>query len=146
MTSDYLQRYWAYFSLAAVVVVSLAATIFVIATLPPRTIVMATGAKGGANYELGNRYREILAPLRCTVELLAPTGRAQHLELLRDPKSRVSVAFVQGRTTSKAQSPGLESLGTVYYEPLWLFYRGGMAANLQALTGKRLSIGPEGSG
>jgi len=146
MTTDYLHRYWAYFSLAAVTVMLFAATIFVVATLPPRTIVMATGAKGGANYELGNRYREILGTSGVTVELIQTTGSLQNLELLRDPKSGVSVALIQSGTTSKAQSPGLESLGTVFYEPMWLFYRAGIAANLQALAGKRISIGPEGSG
>ena len=38
------------------------------------------------------------------------------------------------------------SWGTVFYEPLWLFYRSEIGEGIQALRGRRLSIGPEGSG
>ena len=37
-------------------------------------------------------------------------------------------------------------MGTVGYEPLWLFHRGDVGGNLRALAGRRVSIGPEGSG
>jgi TRAP-type uncharacterized transport system substrate-binding protein len=40
----------------------------------------------------------------------------------------------------------VESLGVVGYEPLWLFHRSEIGSNLQALGGRRLSIGREGSG
>ena len=54
---DYLQRFWHLFTIAGLVVILLGASVFVVETLPPRTIVMATGAEGGANHELGIRYR-----------------------------------------------------------------------------------------
>src|ERR1019366_10570518 len=47
---------------------------------------------------------------------------------------------------SKKESQDLESLGTVSYEPLWLFYRSEIGEGIQALRGRRISIGPEGSG
>ena len=47
---DYLQRYWLYFLIAGMVVILLGAGVFIVETLPPRTVVMATGAEGGANY------------------------------------------------------------------------------------------------
>ena len=50
-----------YFAVAAIAAVPLAAGVFVWTSLPPRTLTMTTGVKGGANYELGIRYREILA-------------------------------------------------------------------------------------
>jgi hypothetical protein len=37
-------------------------------------------------------------------------------------------------------------LGAVGYEPLWLFYRSEIGSNLQALAGRKLSVGPQGSG
>jgi TRAP-type uncharacterized transport system substrate-binding protein len=122
------------------------ASVFIVETLPPRTVVMATGAEGGANYELGIRYREILAQAGVNLQLLPTTGSLENLARLRDSRSGVNVAFVQGGTTSKKESPDLESLGTVFYEPLWLFYRSEIGAGIQALHGRRLSIGPEGSG
>ncbi len=49
--------------------------------------------------------------------------------------------------TSRKESSGLESLGTVFYEPLWFFYRTEYRVKgIQGLRGKKISIGPEGSG
>jgi TRAP-type uncharacterized transport system substrate-binding protein len=143
---DYLQRFWYLFMIAGLVVILLGASIFVVKTLPPRTIVMATGAEGGANQEMGIRYREILAQSGVKLQLLPTTGGLENLARLRDPKSGVSVGFIQGGTTTKKESPDLESLGTVFYEPLWLFYRSEIGEGIQAVRGRRLSIGPEGSG
>src|SRR5450759_804370 len=146
IAGDYLQRFWCYFTIAVVVVIFLGAGVFIVETLPPRTIMMATGAEGGANHELGIRYREILAHAGVKLQLLPTVGGLENLARLRDPRSGVSVGFIQGGTTTKQESPDLESLGTVFYEPLWLFYRGEIGGGLQALRGRRLSIGPEGSG
>ncbi len=122
-----------------------AAAVLVVATLPPRTVVMATGAEGGANHALGLRYREILAKSGVRLQLLPTAGGLENLARLRDPASGVSAAFVQGGTTTKVQSPDLELLGTLFYEPLWLFRRSEIDPNIQALRGKKVSIGPEGS-
>jgi TRAP-type uncharacterized transport system substrate-binding protein len=147
MTAEkHMQRYWRYFTIAALVVIFLGAGVLVVETLPPRTIVMATGAKGGANYEMGTRYQEILAEAGVTLKLRPTAGGLENLALLHDPQSGVSVGFIQGGTTSKNDSPHLESLGTVFYEPLWLFYRSEIGEGIQALRGRRISIGPEGSG
>ena len=50
--SDYLQRFWLYLAIAGMVVILLAAGMYVVETLPPRRIVMATGAEGGAYHDL----------------------------------------------------------------------------------------------
>jgi len=61
---------------------------------------MATGAEGGANYELGIRYREILAREGVELQLQPTTGSLENLRRLRDPKSGVSVGFTQGGTNN----------------------------------------------
>jgi TRAP-type uncharacterized transport system substrate-binding protein len=127
-------------------VILLAAGVSIVATLPPRTIVMATGPKGGADYELGARYREILAKSGVTLQLRPTMGSLESLELLRDSTSGVKVGLIQGGVANKTEYLGVESLGAIAYEPLWLFYRSEVGANLQGLAGRRLSIGPEGSG
>src|SRR6516164_2798042 len=146
MTRSLLQRYWPFFSLAAILAILLAAGSYVVATLPPRTIVMATGPEGGANYELGGRYREFLAKSGVELKPLPTSGSLENLRLLRDPKSGVSVGLLQDGAAQGAETSGVESLGTVGYEPLWLFRRSGIGGTLGALAGKRVSIGPEGSG
>jgi TRAP-type uncharacterized transport system substrate-binding protein len=143
---NYVHKFWRYLSVAVTMAILLGAGVFVFESLPPRTIVMATGAEGGANYELGIRYREILARAGVELRLQPTTGSLENLRRLRDSKSGVSVGFTQGGTTTKKESPELESLGTIFYEPLWLFRRGEIGEGAQGLRGRRLSIGPEGSG
>ena len=137
---------WPLFSVAAILAILLAAGVFVVATLPPRMIVMATGPEGGANYQLGARYREFLARSGVELKLMPTAGSLENLKLLHDPKSGVSVALVQSGAASGVELSGVELLGTVGYEPLWLFHRSGIDGNLRGLAGRRVSIGPEGSG
>jgi TRAP-type uncharacterized transport system substrate-binding protein len=124
----------------------LAAGLIIFATLPPRTVTMATGAAGGANHELGLRYRDILARSGVRLRLVNTTGGLDNLARLRDRRSGVQVGFIQGGTTTKEESPHVESLGTVFFEPMWLFYRSAIGQDIQAFRGRRVSVGPEGSG
>jgi TRAP-type uncharacterized transport system substrate-binding protein len=142
---DYLHRFWPYFVIAGMVVILLGASVFIVETLPPRKIVMATGAEGGAYHEMGIRYREFLAQAGVELQLLPTTGALENLTRLRDSKSEVSVGFIQGGTTTQKESPDVESLGTVFYEPLWFFSRIS-GSRAEGLSGRRLSVGPEGSG
>ena len=146
MTRSPLQRYWPLFSVTAILAILVAAGGSIVATLPPQTIVMATGSEGGTNYQLGNRYREFLAKSGVELKLMPTAGSLENLELLCDSKSGVSVALVQGGAASGVESSGVESLGTIGYEPLWLFHRSDIDGNLRGLAGRRVSIGPEGSG
>ena len=125
--------------------------------LPPHTVVMVTGPEGGAFYEMGKHYQELLAHQGIKLQLLPTGGAVENLARLRDQRSGVEVGFLQGGITSEKESPGLESLGTLFYEPLWFFYRGDRrgkgsdAAHMQGrglefLRGGKISIGPEGSG
>jgi len=142
---DHLQRFRPYFAIMGAVALLLAAGVYVIGTLPPHKIVMATGAQGGSYYELGIRYREILAQAGVEAQLLTTTGAIENLTRLRDPRSGVDIGFIQGGTTTQKESPGVESLGTLFYEPLWFFTRIS-GSRTEGLSGRRLSIGPEGSG
>jgi TRAP-type uncharacterized transport system substrate-binding protein len=143
---DYAYRFWRLVAVAGAVAIFFGASLFILTTLPPRELVMATGAEGDANYELGISYREILAKEGVKLQLKRTSGSSENLRFLRDPRSQVSVGFIQGGTTTSKESPELESLGTVFYEPLWLFRRSEMGEGVDALRGRRLSIGSEGSG
>ena len=143
---NHVQKFWRYLAVAGTMAILIGAGVFVVESLPPRSIVMATGAEGGANYELGIRYREILAKEGITLQLQPTSGSLENLQRLRDSHSGVSVGFIQGGTTTSKELPQLELLGTIFYEPLWLFRRGEVGEGMQGLRGQRLSIGPEGSG
>jgi TRAP transporter TAXI family solute receptor len=132
---------------AVLVVVALWVAIVALRPLPPRTVTMATGPEGGAYHEVGKRYRDLLAREGIELELLPTAGALENLARLRDPRSGVELALLQSGITSGKESPDLESLGTVFYEPLWFFARGGLRGErLEGLRGRTISIGPEGSG
>ena len=103
--TDYLQRFWGWFTFAVAVAILLGAGVLIFETLPPRMVVMATGAEGGANHELGLRYQEILAKAGVKLQLQTTAGGVENLARLRDPHSGVAVGFVQGGTTTKKNRP-----------------------------------------
>ena len=111
IVGDFVQRFRRYLAVAGTMAILLGASVFVLKSLPPRTIVMATGAEGGANYELGIRYREILARAGVKLQLQPTAGSVQNLRQLRDSQSGVSVGFIQGGITTTKESPELEVAG-----------------------------------
>jgi TRAP transporter TAXI family solute receptor len=115
--------------------------------LPPRRIVLSTGPEGGAYRVLGEQYRSILARFGVRLELRPSGGDVENLKRLQDTRSGVSVAFVAGGLTTESKSPGIVSLGTIAYYPLWIFcHEVTEASRFKDLRGRRVSIGPEGSG
>jgi TRAP-type uncharacterized transport system substrate-binding protein len=128
-------------------VVAFAVLLAVLSPAPPRTVMMAAGAQGSAYAEIGERYRELLARHGVKLELVATNGAVDNVRRLSDAKSGVSVAFVQGGIADAALTPELVSLGTLFYEPVWIFSHGDLPrVSAGMLKGLRVSIGPEGSG
>jgi len=103
---------------------------------PPKHVVLATGADQSAYAEFGKRYAELLKQHGITVELRPTAGAAQNLKLLHDATSGVDIAFVQGGADERDRRPAdedddaLVSLGSLFYEPVWLFYREDSAKRL----------------
>jgi len=113
---------------------------------PPDRFVIATGSEGGAYHLYGQRYQALLARDRVRVELAPSSGSLENLERLAQ-KSGVAVAFIQGGVGDAAAQTELVTLAALYYEPLWIFYRGKREWTLLTqLVGKRVAIGAEGSG
>ncbi|HKZ08195.1 MAG TPA: TAXI family TRAP transporter solute-binding subunit [Methylomirabilota bacterium] len=114
---------------------------------PPRRIVLATGRSDGAYHQFGLRYQSELARSGVTVVLRQTSGSVENVTLLADPAGGVDVAFVQGGVGSLTPDAGLLALGSLYFEPLWVFARGLRDADdFRSLRGKRIAVGPEGSG
>ena len=145
--------------------VLLAAVLLVLAYVwldptPPKRAVLATGVEQGAYSEFGKRYAALLAKHGIKIELRRTQGAAENVALLRDANSGVDLAFVQGgadaeRASGEPADTGLISLGSMFYEPVWLFYRGESAKRLlkaprlerlAQLAGWRVNIGAPGSG
>jgi len=142
-----VRGHWGFLTIVLGVATVMAAVLALLQTMPPRAITMATGPEGGAYHEVGKRYQAILARAGVRLRLVSTSGAQQNLALVRDPRSGVSIALIQGGTTSAAEAPEIESLGTVFYEPLWTFYRRELRGfGLDGLRGRKVSIGAEGSG
>ena len=114
---------------------------------PPTTISMVTGPEGSAYREFGLRYQEFFKRSGIDLRLIPTAGGFDNLTRLRDPRSGVSVAFVESGVTNRRESPELVTLGAVTVEPLWLFSRAHSQGSVaQRLARKRISIEAEGSG
>ncbi|MCC6534173.1 MAG: TAXI family TRAP transporter solute-binding subunit [Burkholderiales bacterium] len=114
---------------------------------PPESFVMTTGAPGGAYQLFAERYRDIVAREGVRIDLRPSAGSIENLQRLRDTTSEVQAALVQSGVSTAAENADLVSLGSVYYEPLWIFYRSKARLSLlNELAGKRIAVGAQGSG
>ncbi|MBV9317942.1 MAG: ABC transporter substrate-binding protein [Gammaproteobacteria bacterium] len=138
---------WLYVIAAVLIVIAVAATIAWLGPLPPKVVLMSTGPAGSDFDTFGHEYQAILKRAGVQLRLLPSAGSVENLARLNDPHSGVTVAFAQGGLTSEAASPELESLGTVFYQPFWLFARRGISLSRpEELRGKRVAAGADGSG
>ena len=134
-----------------IAVVSLAALIatymLFVEPPPPRKIVIATGASNGAYYRFAQKYAEELRKEKLSVEVRETAGSVENLRLLGQPDSGVAAAIVQSGVASPDDVEHCYALGSMYREPLWVFYRGDKRLErLSQLEGKRIGVGPKGSG
>jgi hypothetical protein len=121
---------------------------------PPKTVTLATGPGQSAYEEFGKRYEQALKRYGIRVVLQPSEGSRANLRLLKEGK--VDVAFVQGGSgdVNANEDSGIVSLGSLFVEPLWLFYRedaaknvpGGTLTSLTQLKDLRVNVGGRGSG
>ncbi len=146
------------FVLLAVVLLSLA--YWWLDPNPPKRVTLATGPAQSAYEEFGRRYARALSREGIEVVLQPSQGSAANLQLLREGK--VDLGFVQGGTSTYTDEDeeNLTSLGSLFVEPLWLFYREEVArkrkpaapgetpelVSLTQLQGLRVNLGTAGSG
>ena len=107
---------------------------------PPKHVTLATGPAGSAYAEFGKRYAAALKTNGIEVELKPTDGSQDNLQLLRT--GGADVAFVRGGSADPVadEEAGLSSLGSLFYEPLWFFYRTDAARSVDRKTGKLTSL------
>ncbi len=113
---------------------------------PPKQVVITTGSETGGYYAFGKRYAEILANHGVTLHVQTSAGSIENLERLREPNPSVQIGLLQGGIGNSETAPDLLSVGRVFHEPLWIFYRGPTTDRLADLAGKRIAVGGDGSG
>jgi len=138
----------------------LAGAYFLLKPQPPRRVVLATGPTHSDYAEFGKRYKEELKRHRIEVVLKATEGSSANRRLLSDEKEQVDLGFVRGGSAEalrKEEEKGgvpLVALGSLFLEPVWVFYRedaaqklpGGKLASFTQLQQLRVNTGGRGSG
>lgn len=131
-----------------VLIVSIGLGVFLheIRPFPPRTITIATGQPNSTYEDIADWYEAYFAEHGVKLIRKQSDGAVQNVETLS--AGDVDVAFSQGGIPVP-KAANIVSLGSIQYEPLWLFYRGPEFHGpdpLEFLQKKRLSVGAEKSG
>lgn len=131
-----------------IVALAVWATFQFVRPAPPDTIVITAGPEGSIYWNYAERYRQILARNDVQLKILPSQGSLENLKRLSDDEFEVDVGFVQVGVTAGAEAAeGLVSLGSMFHQPLAVFYRVSVPiTRLSDLRGKRVAVGREGSG
>jgi hypothetical protein len=126
---------------------------------PPKTVTLAAGPAQSAYDEFSKKYVKELKASGIDVTVLQTEGSSANLQLLREGKA--DIGFVQGGTAESNTDDELklQTLGSLFLEPIWLFYREDAAqrllkgspeqqqlTSLTQLAGWRVNVGTPGSG
>ncbi len=112
---------------------------------PPRSITISAGNPHGAYYAFAQKYQEELAKEDIELKILESTGSRENIERLL--KGTADIAMVQGGTAFADEKTKLLSLGSLYYEPVTIFYRKELQLKrLNDFAGLKIAIGEPGSG
>ena len=116
---------------------------------PPDTITISTGSKKGAYYFYAQQYKEILKRNEITVNILESTGSLENIQRLKDKQA--DIAFIQGGTSAEKSEDdsdsSLYSLGSLYYEPIWIFLSGTFSPELLSdFKQHKIAVGSPDSG
>jgi TRAP-type uncharacterized transport system substrate-binding protein len=133
--------------LLVLLAIALWLTLKLVQPAPPSTITITSGPQGSTFANTAERYRKILARQGVTLKILPSQGSLENLKRLIDPKEKVDIGFVQGGVAGQLDTSGLETLGSLFYTPVYVFYRAPKPiSRLSELSGMRIAIGREGSG
>lgn len=134
-------------ALIFICVVVITATFWFIYSAPPDTLVITSGDEDTRLFKTAEKYKKILARNGVKLVILKSEGALENLERLENPSFRVDVGFVQTGMAKGRNIDKLVSLGSISYQPLYIFYRSGRPLELLSqFEGKRLAVGEDGTG
>jgi TRAP-type uncharacterized transport system substrate-binding protein len=114
---------------------------------PPDTLIITSGDDGSRFQRDAEKYAKILVRNGVKLKILPSEGSLENLERLENSSFHVDIGFVQAGVAKGKNNDKLVSLGSISYEPLFIFYRSNKPINiLSQFSGKRLAIGEDGTG
>jgi TRAP transporter TAXI family solute receptor len=132
--------------LLAVAVLVAAVASFLRRDQPPSSFTIAAGPPGTASYLAAENYRRIAAENEFDLQIVTTEGVAERIGLLQ--ANEAQVAFIPSGAAAGLETDELQTLASVYYEPVWIFYRRALSPersidDLQELRGRRIALGPD---
>lgn len=114
---------------------------------PPKKIVISLSKQSTYYKAYASIYQALLKNDGITLEIKETSGDIENVALLKDLNSGVDLAFVQDGITRSEGAGSLQSLGSLYYEPVWVLCRCEPSIeHLGRFKGKRIAIGKQGEG
>jgi hypothetical protein len=142
-----LGRAAAFAAIILIILVTIFAALWFYHSAPPKTIIITSGPEGSLFKRIAGKYAVILARNGIKLKVIPSHGSLENLNRLKDPSFNVDIGFVQAGLARNQNIDKLVSLGSIFYEPLLVFYRNALPLELLSqMNGRRLAIGPEGSG
>lgn len=109
---------------------------------PPKKIAISIGKQEGNSFAYAQLYAALLKQDGVDLEIREADGPLQSLGELRAKDSGADMAFLQDGVASSESRLGVVSLGSLYYEPLWVFCNKPLKiSHLSGLRGKRIALG-----
>lgn len=112
---------------------------------PPRSLKISAGLPGDGTTQLALRYRESLAQLGISAEVLTHDKAHAALQALTGESPTASLALASGLHAAKLPGQSttelkLQSLAVIEREPVWVFSRSPLVAKIKDLRGLRVGI------
>jgi len=110
----------------AVIAIVLLVSLVILKPAAPDRITILTGPEGSGYHELGKRYAAYLGDLGLEAEVQVTDGGFDNVKLLiagADDTVAFAPSNIEHVVGDSRDTSHLVSLGSVAYEPLWLFYR-----------------------
>lgn len=140
---------FAFGPIVLMVLAVIVAAYYLVDPAPGRTLDFSAGQDNTAYQDFAAKYAEELAKNQITLRIHKSQGSQENLHQISDPESVIDIGFVQSGSTNQAdaEAQGLVSLGSLFYEPIWIFYKNKKDfTSLVELKGKRVNVGPDGYG
>lgn len=115
---------------------------------PPTQLSILVGQQGSSHEILAQRFVDFFKDHGVKLDVLYTDGTQDNLKSLIEHPD-INIALTLAGSVEKGTYPELMTLGSVQYEPLWLFYTGPIYKGddpFAHFSAKRIAIGAPGSG
>lgn len=125
------------------ILIAIAVAVVELFLLPPNTLDIAAGPKGTYLYETAQKYAKEFEKAGVKVNVIETNGTLENIALVNHDTKHIEFGFIEGGAANVVDYLNLESLGSIVYAPVWVFYQSklGKIQDINDLKGKRIAIG-----